>query len=235
MTVETKMFGGKIVEVKEIEREGVKVGLISGYIATWDIDRGQWGVRDKFIKGCFLESIAKFQADKRMVRFKDHHCRTVGGWKYESLKEDDKGLYGEAEINLDVQQGMEAYKLAKQGVLVDFSIGFGALEYEMMENDSLRTITKAEIWEGSIVDEPMNPKANVISVKSIDIEETKGLVPKSLEEILRKCYFSRNAAKKIVACLDFDKLRDAEDSNQRDAEQKAIADGWKEVIQELKK
>lgn len=161
MTIESKHFGGHTVEVKEETRNGVQVGIIKGYIATWDVDRGD----DQFVKGCFIDSINEHRTKNRQIRFKDHHGRTVGGFPIDKVKEDEKGLYGEAEVNLEVQQGREAYMLAKQGVLADFSIGYSVIDrrYE----DDVRVITKALVWEGSIVDEPMNPHANVIDVKSV--------------------------------------------------------------------
>jgi len=166
MNLETKRLGGVLISVKETERAGVKIGIVEGYIATWDIDRGDWmGVKDQFVKGCFRESIADHLKRGRQVRFKDHHGRTIGGFPIDTVREDDRGLFGIAEINLDVQQGREAYALALQGVLVEFSIGFSVDEFSM--DDELRVITKATIWEGSIVDEPMNPAAVVTSVKSV--------------------------------------------------------------------
>lgn len=158
---ELKRFGGELVEAKQVDRNGVAVGVVKGYIATWDIDRGD----DRFVKGAFAESLAEHRAKNRPLRFKDHHGRTVGGWPIDSVREDERGLYGEAEINLEVQQGREAFSLIKQGVLSDFSIGFSCVDWGIV--DGVRVINKAIVWEGSIVDEPMNPKANVTEVKSV--------------------------------------------------------------------
>jgi len=91
--------------------------------------------------------------------------RTVGGFPIDTVIEDDIGLLGVGEINLKVQQGQEAFALAQQGVLEDFSIGFSVVDASTDNN--LRTITEAKIWEGSIVDEPMNPKAKITEVKSV--------------------------------------------------------------------
>ena len=120
MGKETKYIGGNVVEVKQEERNGVQVGIIKGYIATWDLDRGSWGVRDRFVKGAFLESLNRHRIDNRPIRLKDHHGRTVGGFPIETAFEDEKGLFATGEINLEVQQGREAFSLAKQGVLSDF-------------------------------------------------------------------------------------------------------------------
>lgn len=163
--VETKQFNGRVIKFKEMDIDGVRVGLIEGYIATWDIDRGGWdGIKDQFARGAFRESIADYLKRNRMIRFKDNHGRTLGGFRIDSVREDDIGLYGIAEVNLDVQQGADLMSLVRQGVLTDFSIGFS--DDESTTEGDLRTITKATIWEGSIVDEPMNPFANVVGFKS---------------------------------------------------------------------
>jgi len=167
MKIKTIVHGGTVTETKQTERNGVPVGIVEGYIATWDVDRGDWtGIRDKFLPGAFLESIERHRATNRPVRLKDQHQRTIGGFPIASVLEDERGLFGRGEINLDVQQGREAFALAKQGILSDFSIGWQNIESNMIAN-GIREILKAEIWEGSLVDEPMNPHANITAVKSV--------------------------------------------------------------------
>ncbi|MDH3325164.1 MAG: HK97 family phage prohead protease [Gammaproteobacteria bacterium] len=169
MSIETKQFGGALLEVKQDDRNGIPVGIIKGYIATWDIDRGDYWYKDQFVKGAFKKSISDHKKnDNRQIRLKDHHGRTVGGFPIESVKEDDVGLYGEGEINLDVQQGKELYSLAKQGVITEFSIGFSIVVSEKNEDKKIRTIKEAIVWEGSAVDEPMNPNAKITEVKSVN-------------------------------------------------------------------
>lgn len=160
MAKETKHIGGNIVEVKQVERNGVPVGIIKGHIATFDLDRGF----DRFTPGAFLESIEDHKRNKRPIRLKDHHGRTVGGFPIETVVEDEKGLFAAGEINLEVQQGRELFALAKQGVISDFSIGFTSVE-DSVEN-GVRVIRKAIVWEGSAVDEPMNPAARITEVKA---------------------------------------------------------------------
>jgi HK97 family phage prohead protease len=157
------------LEFKELPNaSGVPVGIVEGYIATWDIDRGDmYGVRDQFVKGAFRESIADHLKRGRNVRLKDHHGRTVGKFLIDTVKEDDRGLWGRGEINLEVQQGRELMALIKNGDLSDFSIGFSVAKGGAQIDGDLRTITKANIWEGSVVDEPMNPYANITDFKSV--------------------------------------------------------------------
>lgn len=163
--IESKIFSGHVVQVKQEERNGIQVGIVEGYIATWDLDRGDGFVRDQFARGAFRKSIRDLKSRDRQLRFKDHHGRTIGGFPSETLKEDVVGLFGRGEINLEVQQGREAYMLAKQGVLTDFSVGFTSVKDT--ETERIRTITEAIVWEGSIVDEPMNPEANITDVKTV--------------------------------------------------------------------
>ena len=197
--MEVKQLSGTITETKQEDRNGVPVGLISGHIATWDKDRGD----DRFEKGAFVESIQDhMKRNNRPIRFKDNHGRTVGGFPISGVFEDDRGLFGTAEVNLDVQQGKELFALVKQGVISDFSIGFSAIDWEIKEG--VRIIGKAIIWEGSAVDEPMNIAANIIDVKGnddgIDVDELSKMESKELEEILRATgKFSRKACTIITS------------------------------------
>lgn len=187
--IETKFIGGTVIQTKQEDRNGVPIGIVEGYIATWDIDRGDWfGTKDQFVKGAFISSIMNHKQKNRQIRLKDHHGRTVGGFPIDSVKEDERGLFGVGEINLDVQQGKEAFALAKQGVLSDFSIGFSIDESSLDEQNYLRTITKATIWEGSIVDEPMNPQANITAVKNMNKFQDLPLAPKETEWDMEKAF-----------------------------------------------
>lgn len=192
---------GKITQFKQINLEGVDVGIVAGYIATWDIDRGGWdGVKDRFARGAFRESLADLGTRNRDIRLKDHHGRTIGIFPIAGAFEDDRGLFATGNVNLDVQQGREAHSLVKQKAITDFSIGFTALEFhmEMEGDDQIRVITKAIIWEGSLVDEPMNPKANITEVKKYNSEDVDKMTPRELEKALKRNGFSAEAAKMIV-------------------------------------
>jgi len=163
MTREVKWVGGTIIETKREERNGVPVGVVEGHIATWDLDEGL----DRFHKGAFLKSLAEHKKrGNRPIRLKDHHGRTVGAFPLESVKEDKKGLFGRGEINLDSEQGTALFSLTKQGALSDFSIGFSPVDFEFNTETLVRDIFEAKVWEGSVVDEPMNQAAMITDVKS---------------------------------------------------------------------
>ena len=209
MKIKTLCHGGIVTETKEQDRNGVKVGTVAGYIATWDVDRGDWdGVKDQFLQGAFLESIDRHKRTNRQIRLKDHHGRTIGGYPIENVHEDGRGLFGIGEINLEVQQGKEAFALARQGVLVDKSIGWEKIAWKI--DGDLRQISKAEVWESSIVSEPMNPNASITAVKALDFSELDAEDMRSIEEALTNgVKFSNKTAKKIMHLMkDAGMLRD---------------------------
>jgi HK97 family phage prohead protease len=155
-------LGFEIKDITERKESGVPVGIVTGYLATWDIDRG----KDRFEKGAFQESLAEHRQKSRMIRMKAYHDIIIGGFPIDPVREDEKGLYVEGHINLETTAGREAYALAKQGVLSDFSIGYSVNDSEY--ESGIRVIKRATIWEGSIVDEPMNEHANINEVKTVN-------------------------------------------------------------------
>lgn len=168
MAMETKRLGGTITKAHVEERNGVKVGIVEGYGATWDVDRGDfWGVKDQFLRGAFIDSINHHSQRDRQIRLKDHHGRTVGGFPIKNVHEDERGIFIVGEINLEMQQGRDLMSLIRQKVITDFSIGFSIEESNLDEQEELRKISKATIWEFSLVDEPMNEFANVTGFKAL--------------------------------------------------------------------
>lgn len=155
-------------EVKQESVNGVAIGVVEGYASTWDVDRGN----DVILRGAFDKTIARHVSEGRQVRMLWQHNgdQLIGGFPAEKMREDERGLFVRGEINLETQAGREAYALAKQGVLSDFSVGFSipsrdAVKYNDTGDRNVREIREVELWEVSMVGEPMNPNANVLAVK----------------------------------------------------------------------
>ncbi len=211
LRLEVKTARSAVVEVKQATRNGVSVGTLAGYMSTWEPDTGgRFGVPDKFEPGAWLESLAEHRArGMRQVRLKDHHGRTIGGFPIETVREDERGLFGIAEVNLEMQEGREAFSLARQGVLTDFSVGYVALDDKL--EPGVRRISRAMLFESSIVDEPGNQGANITEVKAVqaalaavsgfvDVEAAKALTARDLEAKLMSCgAFSRAASRYLAA------------------------------------
>ena len=206
--MEMKWADGGFVtdEVKTFARDGVNLAEVAGYIASFKLEDDPFP--DKFEAGAFLDSIAEHQRrGDRPIRLNFQHQRNpIGGFPIEKVREDARGLFGVAEINLDRQLGREVYALAKQGVIRDFSIGFIPQEWTIEEDT--RFITKARIMEGSLVDEPMNPDAQVTVTKGADAGsffravDVSSWTDRDLEAVLSSTkQFSRSAVKALVERL----------------------------------
>lgn len=153
-----------VTEVKELKTDKGKYGIIKGYASTYgNLDRGG----DIILFGAFTKSLERYRSACRPVKLQFQHSgmEILGGCPCELIQDGNKGLYIEGQINLDVQRGREVYALAKQGVLTDMSIQYSIYDYEYDENGN-RLLKEIELWEISVVGEPMNPEANITLVKS---------------------------------------------------------------------
>jgi len=213
-------------ETKENLRNGVPVGIIEGFAATWSLDRGD----DVILEGAFAKTIARHSEEGRPVRMLFQHSSKdlIGGFPVESIKETPEGLFVRGEINLDVQTGREAYALAKQGVLTDLSIGFSipssdCCEYKRDGDSVVRVIKEVDLWEVSMVGEPMNPEACLSSVKSVDVKSVEACNSLSdVESLLKVTGFSSECAKILISRIKIAKSReDSPDQEERDREDSA--------------
>jgi HK97 family phage prohead protease len=159
-------------EVKTAESSNVSIisgeagnfGIIKGYASTYgNIDRGM----DVIMPGAFVQTLKRHKKAKRPIRMGYQHRDLIGGFPVKLAEDDEKGLLLTGEINKDVPEGAAAYALAKQGVLTDLSIGFSVISEGFNDKKGTREIIEAELWETSLVSEPMNPKATVEEVKNI--------------------------------------------------------------------
>ncbi len=167
MNIERSTLSGEIVETKQVEVGGIPIGIVIGHVATWKADNhsGIFGIPDRILRGAYTKSLQEHKARRnRPIRLKDQHWEIIGGFPIETAKEDNVGLFAEGHINLEKQRGIEAYSLARQGVLVDFSVGH-IVKQDKIE-DGERIIMEADIIEASIVDEPKNQRAQITEVKS---------------------------------------------------------------------
>lgn len=201
-----------LLETKEVERDGVRYGIIEGYASTYgNVDR----VKDIVMPGAFTKTIRRHMDEDRTIRmFYQHDAKEIiGGFPAALMQEDPQGLRVVGEINLDVQRGREVYALAKQKVLTDFSIGYTVKDYKI--KDGARQLLEIELWEVSVVAEPANTKARIIQVK--EVLKTK----RDAEKLLRDSGFSRSAAAYVSSLIDETKigLGSIEEDNQpqRDA------------------
>ena len=166
----------EIEEIFEKKEDSQNFGIIKGLASTFgNVDQGQ----DRVIKGAFARTLEKYNSKNRQIRmFYQHDYKNVIGG-FSVFKENRKGLLVEGKINLEVQKGREAYSLAKQGVMNDFSIGYFVKDSEWVSekvgekdgNDvtmDIRNLKEIDLSEISLVSNPMNEEAIVTSIKSCE-------------------------------------------------------------------
>lgn len=178
-------------ELKAVADSGTFSGYGSVYGVTDDGD-------DVVAPGAFTESLAECNTKGQMPALLWQHRSAEPCGAYTSMKEDSIGLYVEGTLALKTQRGAEAYELMKMKALSGLSIGFMTREDSYDHKTGVRTIKKADLWECSIVTFPMNDKARISAVKTIqEIGDLNGA-----ELYLREVGgVSRSEAKAIVSRL----------------------------------
>jgi len=152
---------------------------------------------DIVAKGAFADSIAELKAKKRALPVLWQHKTDQPIGVYEDVVEDEKGLYVKGKLLLEVQKAKEAYALLKAKAVSGLSIGYGVDKYEMDTESYVRTLTKLNLFEVSLVTFPMNDEARVEAVKQKLFD---GKLPslKEFENFLRESGFSKTQAVAIA-------------------------------------
>lgn len=167
--MQTRTFTNKF-----LTREADEKKYITGYFAVFN------SIYEIF-RGC-TESIATTAFDEALnddIRaLTNHNTRlvlgrnTVGTLK---LRVDEKGLYGEIEINQEDTDAMNLYSRVKRGDVSQCSFGFEILdeEREVKQNGDVHfTIRKVKLYEVSVVTFPAYKETEVAARKE-QLEEIK--------------------------------------------------------------
>ena len=184
----------------QLSIEGVNEnGIFKGYASVFDVMDNHM---DVVVKGAFVNALAKNKDIKLLWQHKVDEPIGV----FTDIREDEKGLYVEGQLLLDVQRANEAYALLKSGAIDGLSIGYTVKDYEIDDETGIRILKEVDLWEISLVTFPANSHASVVTVKSAP--ETV----REFETFLRDAGFSRKSAK-LIALNGFDsqKQRDAGD------------------------
>lgn len=167
-------------------KEAKSDGSFTGYAAVFNnIDLGG----DVILPGAFTQ--AKTTGDGKIRIALNHDLRQLAGKA--KFAQDDHGLRVEGQLSLGVSYVKDAYALMQDGVLNGLSVGFnildGGADWEEREGRYTRIISKAELWEFSIVPFGMNPAALVDNVKTI----------RDFEAQLRGLGYSQREAKALAS------------------------------------
>jgi HK97 family phage prohead protease len=158
---------------------------IKGYLAIF-------GKQDKhgtiFVKGAFSKSIQErgpeSDSNYKITLLWQHDMRNPIG-RITVLREDDKGLYFEAEID-DVEDGNRALKQIQSGTLNQFSFGFRYIwdKVEYDEETESYIVKEVDLIEGSVV--TMGSQGDTHAIRSIEELEQKEMTLKENIELSLK-------------------------------------------------
>jgi HK97 family phage prohead protease len=202
MRCKTARFGMKrSLKVRDfslcVKADGVgEDGTFEGYGSVY-------GVVDSYQEvvsaGAFADSLAELNAKQRRVPVLWQHRSDQPIGVYLELTEDDTGLFvkGQLLIN-DVALAREAHALIKAGAVTGLSIGYWIRESSFDEKTGIRTLTKLDLVEVSLVTMPANDEARVEAVK---FKLAHGELPnmKEFEKLLREAGFSKTQSAAIAS------------------------------------
>ena len=171
-------------------KAGSEPGSFTGYGAYFG-NKDDGG--DIIVAGAFKKMRLKKNGKIRVPIYHDMQ-RVVGE---AAVTQDAKGLKLVGQLNMAKSFAQDAYEDILDGTLDAMSVGFRILDKrsEWSEDYSLRTITKAELWEVSLVPFGMNRKAKLASFKdSSGINDIR-----QFEAHLRDLGYSQKDAKAIAS------------------------------------
>jgi HK97 family phage prohead protease len=151
-----------LAEIKAVQEDDSDAkGEFEGYASVFNnVDLGN----DVVEKGAFTSSIRKKGASKIKMLYQHDVKQPIG--VFDKIKEDEEGLYVKGRLAMGTQKGREVYELMKMGALDGLSVGYrvDAKGYEY-DKGKRRKLKKLDLMEISAVTFPMNPNAQVMSVK----------------------------------------------------------------------
>ena len=122
---------------------------------------------DVIVKGAFAKTIAERgprSQKPRILFLRDHDSSKVVG-RVDELREDEKGLYFEAQI-AQTPLGDETLELYKLGALTEHSIGYQTVKSRFDNEHKANVLEELKLWEGSVVPWGANEQTPVVGFKS---------------------------------------------------------------------
>ena len=154
-------------------------GVISGYANVYGVkDFGSEIVE----RGAFADAEGKTLP---MLWGHNQFEPAIGVWN--SVREDEKGIFVEGALTLGMTRARDVFESIKSGAVSGLSIGFRTIKDE--KKGDVRHIQKAELWEASVVNFPMNIESRIDSAKAASMTE------REIEQMLtRDAGLSRSTA-----------------------------------------
>jgi HK97 family phage prohead protease len=153
------------LEIKSLDANG----RFAGYASVFDVIDSQ---RDMVLRGAFKNSLAVRLGQIKLLW--QHQWEEPIGVLMK-IFEDEKGLYVEGLLLMEVARAREAYALLKAGAVNGLSIGYTPGRWLRDPDSGVRKLQSIDLWEISLVTMPANPAAKVTVVKGnlVDFEEAQ--------------------------------------------------------------
>jgi HK97 family phage prohead protease len=153
-------------EVKDFPNFEIKAneeGTFEGFLATYDnVDYGGDVIR----KGAFTKTIQENDGNINLL-WRHNVDLPLGTLE---LQDKDEGLWVKGKLLIDsdppIQKAQDAYTFLKSKIVLGLSIGFKTVKAKMV--DGARNLLEISLKEGSLVMFPMNPLAQVASIKELE-------------------------------------------------------------------
>lgn len=138
--------------------------VVKGYASVFNnVDSDS----DRLQKGAFGKTLKEWGPEgKNRIKLVSQHNINKPVAKITALKEDLKGLYMEATFGTHTD-GVDHYKMVKEGILTEFSIGFVPTK-EQKNDFGGNDFTEVKLYEVSLVSVAANDEALVTEVKADD-------------------------------------------------------------------
>lgn len=149
----------RVLAVKSLGADGTFMGYASVFDA---VDSHKETVE----KGAFKASLEKWRVKGGAPAMLWMHDPTMPIGIWIAMAEDSRGLVVQGKLALGTQKGREAYELLKMKALTGLSIGYRVLGSKINRALKVRTLTKVDLFEVSLVTFPSNDKARVSEVKA---------------------------------------------------------------------
>ena len=216
--------------------DGTDGGTVCGYASTWDREPDSYG--EVVVKGAFAESLvhwAQLNAEGRYIPLLFAHNRedpkhNIGLVKV--AREDERGLYVEAEFDADNEKAQYVRKLVKEGRLYQFSFGYRVREggWAQIDKKDVYELRKLDLLEVSLVQVPANQHAEVTEVKDAGTIQTKAgrRNSKKDEDALRDLVTQIDAMRESILALIGDDDEDGDDGKGAESDTKDSDDAQDE-------
>ena len=139
--------------------EALGAGEFEGYASLFSVADG---AGDVVAPGAFARSLKHRAPDRVRMLYQHHADEPLGVW--ETIVEDQRGLYVRGRLNLDVERARDVGSLIAQGALNGLSIGFRAIRARRDKASGRRLLNEIDLWEISVVTFPLLPGSEVTAI-----------------------------------------------------------------------